>query len=297
MAEASAGSNAFQAVPVFNATIPKEGPKSLPVTCDFSVVGTYDIDLTLIQSQQRMSVVQSVFVDNTLNGQKTTVTINGNSQTLVIPAGGQAYLPLLAAKPTIITVASTGGVVVPMIFLNVPVPACVWDTTGSSSPTIPSYVYLNKGTVAEANEIYTQVAAGIYNDGLSGDPLQILGFSVDYAGNQNVNVLSAPAATIALPVNALLNTIQVANGNGDVVLVGPISSPSYFADITITNLDPVNPVIINYNSTNNGATGMLLQPNQSIHIDVALSDNSPIVGYSSAGGAVSNVNVAYSEYS
>jgi hypothetical protein len=296
MAEASAGSNAFQAVPVFNATIPKEGPKSLPVTCDFSVVGTYDIDLTLIQSQQRMSVVQSVFVDNTLNGQKTTITINGNSQTLVIPAGGQAYLPLLAAKPTIITVASTGGVVVPMIFLNVPVPACVWDTTGSSSPTIPSYVYLNQSSdVASANQLRMQVTGGYYlEDGVF--PI-VQAISVDTNGNQNVNVLSAPASSIALPIDAFLNTIQVANGSGDVVLIGPISSPSYFADITITNLDPVNTIIINYNSTNGGATGMLLQPNQSIHIDVALSDNSPIVAYSSAGGAVSNVNVAYSEYS
>ena len=57
---------------VFNAQVPKEGPKAMGVTAAFGngpgQAAEYDINLYLTQAQQYMTQVSSVFVDNSENG-------------------------------------------------------------------------------------------------------------------------------------------------------------------------------------------------------------------------------------
>jgi hypothetical protein len=114
-------------VPIFNAIVPREGPKALAITAPFTAQNTsFDINLLLTQSQQFMSQVQAVFVDNSANADQVTISTQVLGQTLRIPPGSQAYLPLPVAKNDVLTVATAGEVNVQFIFLNVPVPAAVW---------------------------------------------------------------------------------------------------------------------------------------------------------------------------
>lgn len=113
---------------VFNGLIPPEGPKVVPLSADFSAAASYTINFLLTQSQQFMSQIVSVFVDNSTNDQEVSITVGVINQVLKIPAHSQAYLPLFAPKNTVLTVASTGAHVVGFFFVNVPLPAAVWGS-------------------------------------------------------------------------------------------------------------------------------------------------------------------------
>lgn len=113
--------------PIFNALIPAEGPKALSIVAPFDGSGgSFDVNLLLTQSQQFMSMVQAVFIDNSLNASGVVITSSGVNQTLKCPAHSQAYLPLLVTKNGALNVQSAGAANVTFIFLNVPLPAIVW---------------------------------------------------------------------------------------------------------------------------------------------------------------------------
>lgn len=125
-------SNLFD-VAIYNGQVPKEGPKALGVNAPFDDTHTsFVVNLLLTETQKFMSGVQAVFVDNSLNGDAVTITTATLNQQLQVPAGSQAYLPLLVADKDTITISSQGGVDadatinVPIIFCNIPLPAAVW---------------------------------------------------------------------------------------------------------------------------------------------------------------------------
>jgi hypothetical protein len=121
------GQNYFDS-PIFNGPTPPEGAKAMAVNCPFTSQNTaFNIDLTLSQTQNYISLIQGVFIDNSENADVVSITSNGaTNQKIEFPAGAQGYVPLLATKPTSFTVASAGAVTVPIIFLNVAVPAIIW---------------------------------------------------------------------------------------------------------------------------------------------------------------------------
>lgn len=113
-------------IPIYNALVPKEGPRAIPLTLDFSLQQSYTIDLTLQQQLKQISLVQTAFVDNTGNGAVLVITSSGTGQNAICPAYSQAMLPLLCSNPPKLTISSTGGVSVGITLLNVPSPPGVW---------------------------------------------------------------------------------------------------------------------------------------------------------------------------
>lgn len=120
--------------PVFNAERPKEGPKAVGVSCDFSASTTFTANFLLSQAQQQMSMIQSVFVDNSLNAHDVDISVDVINQLLKVPPNSQGYFPLLAPKNTKLTLSSSGGVKVDFIFINVPMPAACWPTLNAFNP-------------------------------------------------------------------------------------------------------------------------------------------------------------------
>lgn len=120
------GANLFD-VAISNAVIPPEGPKAMAVLADFSASASFDINLLLTQSQQFMTAVQAVFIDNADNGSPVTIKSSVINQRLICPPNSQGYFPLMVAKNGTLSVSSSGAVKVAFIFLNVPVPAAVWS--------------------------------------------------------------------------------------------------------------------------------------------------------------------------
>lgn len=110
-----------------NGVLPCEGPKALPYTMDFSLADEYDFDFTQQYQQNVFTSVQCAYVDNSLNGQNTTIIVNGTGQQISVPANSQGYFTLLAVPAPKFAVASAGaGVLVQIIFLNFYIPPTVW---------------------------------------------------------------------------------------------------------------------------------------------------------------------------
>lgn len=126
------GSTDFLAQGVANQTTPDEGPKAVPVRVDFSVDQNWALDLSVQSNMAILRAVQSMFVDNSLNPAALYIQATTLRQTIVVPPFSQGYIPILAVTPTKLVLNSTGGVVVMLHFLNVPMPLHIWGIASST---------------------------------------------------------------------------------------------------------------------------------------------------------------------
>lgn len=113
---------------LYNALIPKEGPRVYPLSLDFSADTSFSLDLLQIVNRGYMSFIQTIFVDNSLNDEAVTITPDIAYQPLKIPPRSQGYLPILVPNQPKLVFSSSGGVKVVVNLLNIPLPAQVWAT-------------------------------------------------------------------------------------------------------------------------------------------------------------------------
>ena len=132
---------------IYNALVPPEGPKSVAVTLDFSASVSYTIDFTIAYMNKTMTVVQTLWLDNSLNPDTVSVTVPSTGHSFAVPANSVGAFPIVAAIRPKIILASSGGVVVKCLFLNVPLPAIVWETAGGGAATNVSIVNIPAVTV------------------------------------------------------------------------------------------------------------------------------------------------------
>lgn len=134
---------------VLNATVPPEGPKCIPIPVDLTTAATAQIDMTLATGQQKISGVQSIYVDNSENPAPLTVLVDGTNQEIECPALSQGTYPVISTNRPKFTVSSTGGVSVLIHFLNVPIPCNVW------------YPFVNERTQAAGSPNNSVVTGGV----------------------------------------------------------------------------------------------------------------------------------------
>lgn len=137
----------YSSVGIYNGPIPREGPKDIPISLDFSIQNTYQIDFTLIQQRGLISELQAVYIDNSLNASSVSLIVNGSNQKIVSAANSQGFYPILAPNPPKFTSQSIGGVAVQMHFLNIPITCLTWNTQNSTFNFTGSG-YLNTSDVA-----------------------------------------------------------------------------------------------------------------------------------------------------
>lgn len=196
---------------IANGVIPREGPRAIPVLAQFSAAATSILDLTLVVQQAKISAIQGFWVDNSANTAAITFTVQATQQTMTIPAGAQGYVPVLAGVLPRFTAVSSGGVDVRFLFLNVPVPALVWQ--GSAAYTIGT---VNQGAPnaggANAWPVRPQVANA---DVSAANPLPVTS-GVSGLTITQTQVVLAPATSaliIAANANRKYLAIQVVNTN------------------------------------------------------------------------------------
>ena len=124
-----------QQTTIYNSLMPKEGPKSVNLALDFSTQTSITVDFTLATMQTVISVVQSLWCDNSQSAAEIDFEIENTGQVIRVPAGSMATLPVIAASKPKILVTSASGLIIPVLFLNVPLPSAVWALTGSSAPS------------------------------------------------------------------------------------------------------------------------------------------------------------------
>jgi len=119
--------------PIFNALIPKEGPKAVPFTFDFVAQASYSIDLQNQQSRHVFSMIQTMWIDNSGNTQPVSITFDVIGQNVKFGPGWQGYFPVMVVNPPRFTISSAGGQTTKIVLLNVPFPAGSWGTTQQSN--------------------------------------------------------------------------------------------------------------------------------------------------------------------
>lgn len=104
-----------------------EGPKAIPIQMDFSQAASFNLDLSTVSDSGRFTLLQGIFVDNSLNASAVTVgVVDQIGQNIVCPAAAQGYFPILCTMPIKLMFSSAGNVVVKVDLLNFPVAVAVW---------------------------------------------------------------------------------------------------------------------------------------------------------------------------
>jgi hypothetical protein len=114
---------------IVNQQVPDDGPKAIPLLLDFTASAQYNLDLTNQQQQGKISMIQSIYVDLSGNASNDlTITMPISGQVIVAKAGTQGYYSVLCPNPPRLNfaMATSGGSVVPVFLLNVPVAGVVW---------------------------------------------------------------------------------------------------------------------------------------------------------------------------
>jgi hypothetical protein len=116
---------------IMNQQVPDDGPKAIPLLLDFTAttaIDEYDVDLTNQQQQGRISMIQSLYIDLSGATNDLTVTNPISGQVIKAKAGTQGYYSVLCPNPPRLnfTSSTSGGTLVPVFLLNVPVSGVVW---------------------------------------------------------------------------------------------------------------------------------------------------------------------------
>ena len=181
---------------VGNATIPKEGPKAIPVALDFTAQSSYTIDVSSLYAQGVLSIIQVIYVDAADGTGDFIFNISGTAQRLKIQAGSQGYYPVLSPANGLITVSGAG---VGQIFLiNVPMSVLTWLNEGEGG----TFAFDNAGNLKTADQ---GLAGLITPDGLkvaesggggSGTPSYLIADTLINSGNSFFTTPAAPAGDI-----------------------------------------------------------------------------------------------------
>ncbi len=101
--------------------MPPEGPKCIPITLDFSVVATYSLDYSNMGYRGFMSMVQTIWVDNSLSADPFLIIVPATNQTIKVPAGVQDYYAVMVPNPVKISFSSASSAVCVVLLINFPV--------------------------------------------------------------------------------------------------------------------------------------------------------------------------------
>lgn len=118
-------SDALSYYNVQNLHIACEGPKSIPISLDFSLGTVFTLLLQNFQSVRQFSGVQGVFIDNSQSSSPFSMTTN-TGQVITIGPNRQGFFSVIEANPASFSFASTGSVPVFVALLNFPVTPHDW---------------------------------------------------------------------------------------------------------------------------------------------------------------------------
>jgi hypothetical protein len=222
------GGNPYFSQDIGNACIPREGPKAISVSIPFMAANTsFILDLTLSQYQTTISVVQSMYIDNSLSSTDLTITCSGTNQIIIFPAYSQGYIPVTVAKPSRFKFVSSGAQTINVVVLNVPVDAIIWG-------------YENKTRLNQQQVTVSEVGAG------GGFTIKLQAPTAEYAIYPNIITYltgivwtysgSTAARISALTITPLNNS--TGGSNGSITLYAAVPAGVTAGGSVIVNFDP-----------------------------------------------------------
>jgi hypothetical protein len=184
--------------------VPAEGPKAIPVQCNFATNSGYTIDLTDLFNRDYVTQIPCVFIDNSGNTSSVTVTVQDTGQNIVCPPNSQGYFAVFQGINTRFTAQSAGAVNVPMEFLNFPIAPNVWSINGTPA--------LSNGALQVSDAILEgTVVNGAVQTTINGNLSYTTISSTITAGGTSQQVLAANTSRKAIQIQNLSAGILMVN--------------------------------------------------------------------------------------
>jgi hypothetical protein len=117
---------------VQNQDFPPEGPAAIPLLLDFTVPadGNILVDLSEVEQQNRISMIQTIFIDMSKSGVALVVQDFSTGMEIVAAPRTQGYYQFACSNPTKLIFNCVAGPAGLKIFLfNVAIPGAVWAAT------------------------------------------------------------------------------------------------------------------------------------------------------------------------
>lgn len=129
MAQLPVNDQNLQFFDTMNRAVPCEGPRTVPLTLDFSLADTYYVTTQQMTNLQRLSMIQAVYLDNA--GQATPLICISptTGQRVIMAPGKQGYRNMLCPNPGQLNFVSESGAILKVQILNFPVIDSEWSTT------------------------------------------------------------------------------------------------------------------------------------------------------------------------
>jgi hypothetical protein len=118
-------------IPIYNAQVPLEGPRAIPLTLDFTSVADATLDGKPLLDSTKISMVQTIYIDTSATDNALSVTVGNSGQVIKVKGRTQGYYPVFAPNPFAFTFHSAGVAdsnLVPVYLLNFPVAPAQWAT-------------------------------------------------------------------------------------------------------------------------------------------------------------------------
>lgn len=201
-------------VPVCNARVPPEGPRCIPFNFDFTAKPSYFVDLTTVEQRNFLTIVQSLYIDNSSNAVPLTVVFNASNQIIIAPPQTQGYYSVLAPQPARFTVKCVGGSInTPLFVINVAITNAIWGAASGGTAVV---------AVADAILDATVVANNVQTRLVPFPITAVWGIQLTLAAvaNQLYTVLHAIDATVPTTVSLLNFQNDPSNGAGTLIYMG-----------------------------------------------------------------------------
>lgn len=143
---------------------PKKGPRTVSMNCDFTVSNPFSFDLLIAEDQDRIEWVQSIFIDNSLNGSVFSITSLGSNQKITCPANSQGYFTFLVPQQPRFTCATTGTPIIPIQLMSMMVPSQVWNVAAggtAAAVTVSGNVSANGDTTITLGNTAQNLFGGV----------------------------------------------------------------------------------------------------------------------------------------
>lgn len=115
-----------------NQMIPDDGPRCVGIRLDFQFAlnGRFDVDLSLLEQQARISMVQSLYLDlSQPPASPLIVIVNGTLQNITAKPATQGYYQVLCPNPSRMSfLCADATAVIPVQLINIPIAGAVWPT-------------------------------------------------------------------------------------------------------------------------------------------------------------------------
>lgn len=194
---------------------PTKGSRALPQLLDFTQESPVNVNLSYEQESLRLEFVQTLYIDNSSNANDLTMTMRATGQAMIVLAGWQGYLPVLATADNChISFSTSGTPKIPVQFLSFPMPAILWPSTATANTVTTiantsggASVYSAYGSPGNAGLTSTPVAVKTSGGNLYGINLYNPNGAIVFVSLYNVvagsvTVGTTPAAmVIAVPAN------------------------------------------------------------------------------------------------